>query len=78
MDWLCKRRAAPAVIREGTEMKVTVSPVIRKTANLLFLLEKAKKAGKSRGKRQNRGIVKLGPFSKSIETRFLCEMLFRA
>ena len=26
MDWLCKRRAAPAVIREGTEMKVTVSP----------------------------------------------------
>ena len=37
---------------------------------------KAEKAGKSGGKRQKHMTVKLGPFSKSIVTKILREMLF--
>jgi len=51
-------------------------PCIRKTANLLFLLEQAGKAGKSGGKHQMHSIAKQGPFSKSIAPPILCGMLF--
>ena len=45
---------------------------IRKTANLLFLLEKAGIGG---SKHEMYTTVEQGLFSKSIETRILCEML---
>ena len=48
---------------------------VRKTGNLLFLLEQAGKADKSGQKHRERVIEKQGPFSKSIETRIPHEML---
>jgi len=46
---------------------------IRKTGNLLFLLEKARKAAKSALKHRKCEILKQGPFSKAFRLKFFAE-----
>jgi len=47
--------------------------LIRKTGNLPFLLEKARKAEKSTLKHQRHGIIKQGLFSKAFFLKFFAE-----
>ena len=51
-------------------LRLVKGTCIRKTGNLLFLLEKAEKAGISGDKHRKRAIIKQCPFSKASRPRF--------
>ena len=58
-----------------TMLRVVNMKFVRKTGNLLFLLEKARKAAKSALKHRKREILKQCPFSKAFSLKFFAECL---
>ena len=56
-----------------TMLRVVNMKFVRKTGNLLFLLEKARKAVKSALKHRKRESLKWCPFSKTFRLKFFAE-----